>query len=162
MKTVDKTTVAKKETIEADWYTVDAEGQIVGRLATKIATVLMGKHKPIYTPHVECGDFVIVLNCDKIRFSGKSMAHDDNPYYTKKLAEKEYDRYTGYPGGYRVETGADLLEKNPTKIMHEAVRRMLPKNKLGRKMLAKLKLVVGDSHPHQAQNPVALPEYLLK
>ncbi|MCL4122990.1 UNVERIFIED_CONTAM: hypothetical protein GTU68_001109 [Idotea baltica] len=109
----------------------------------------MGKHKAIYTPHVECGDFVIVLNCDKIRFSGK------------KLAEKEYDRYTGYPGGRRIETGADLLEKNPTKIMHEAVRRMLPKNKLGRRMLAKLKLVVGDTHPHQAQNPVAMPEYLL-
>lgn len=146
----------------ADWYTVDARGRIVGRLATQLARVLMGKHKAIYTPHVHCGDFVIVLNCDQIRFSGKLMANADNPYFTKKLAQKEYDHYTGYPGGHRTETGAQLMEKNPTKILREAVRRMLPKNKMGRHMLDRLKLCVGGEHPHQAQSALPMPEYLLK
>ena len=157
MQTVQKTTVAKEQTIQRDWYVVDAEGEIVGRLATRLATILMGKHKPIYTPHVDCGDFLVVTNCDKVRFSGKKLNHPNNPNFTMKMARKEYDRYTGYPGGYRVETGADLLESKPTKILHEAVRRMLPKNKLGRKMLKKLKLYAGSGHPHQAQNPQELP-----
>lgn len=157
MQTVQKTTVAKKETIQSDWLQVDAEGQIVGRLATRIATVLMGKHKPIYTPHVLCGDFVVVTNCDQVRFSGKKIAHESNPHYTSKMAKKEYQYYTGYPGGQRVKTGADLLERNPTKILEEAVRRMLPKNKLGTKMLKMLKLYAGPNHPHQAQQPQDFP-----
>ena len=157
MQTVQKTTVAKKETIEPEWLHVDAEGQIVGRLATRIATVLMGKHKPIYTPHVLCGDFVVVTNCDQIRFSGKKIAHEGNPNFTKKMSQKEYARYTGYPGGRRTNTGADLLENQPTKILEEAVRRMLPKNKLGRKMLKMLKLYAGPNHPHQAQQPQDFP-----
>ncbi|QDT32974.1 50S ribosomal protein L13 [Thalassoglobus polymorphus] len=157
MQTVQKTTVAKKEEVVADWYLVDAKDAIVGRLATRIAVVLMGKHKPIYTPHVDCGDFVVVTNCDRVRFSGKKLSHDENPNFTKKMATKEYDYYTGYPGGHRVNTGAELLEQKPTKILEEAVRRMLPKNKLGRKMLKKLKLYAGSSHPHQAQSPQDLP-----
>lgn len=160
MKTVQKTYVAKKEEVKPDWFVVDAESQIVGRLATRIATVLMGKHKPSYTPHVDCGDFVVVVNCDKIRFSGKSLAHDEHPNYTRKLATKEYDYYTGYPGGRRVLTGSDLLERHPEKILHEAVRRMLPKSKLGRKMLTKLKLYAGPNHPHQAQQPGEFPAYV--
>lgn len=156
MQTVQKTTVAKKETVQTDWYVIDASEKIVGRLATRIATVLMGKHKPIYTPHVDCGDFVVVLNCDQIRFSGKKLTHADNANFTKKMAQKEYDYYTGFPGGRRVQTGAELIETNPTKILEEAVRRMLPKNKLGRKMLAKLKLYAGGNHPHQAQQPQEL------
>ncbi len=157
MQTVQKTTVAKKENVQAEWLQVDAQGQIVGRLATRIATVLMGKHKPIYTPHVDCGDFVVVTNCDQVRFSGKKIAHEGNPNFTSKMAKKEYGYYTGYPGGQRVKTGADLLERNPTKILEEAVRRMLPKNKLGSKMLKKLKLYAGPNHPHQAQQPQDFP-----
>ena len=160
VKTVEKSYVAKKETTTADWYVVDADSQIVGRLATRIATVLMGKHKPTYTPHVDTGDFVIVLNCEKVRFSGKAEAHDENPNFTRKLATKEYDHYTGYPGGRVVVTGAQMLERHPERILHEAVRRMLPKNKLGRKMLAKLKLYAGSQHPHQAQQPKDFPDYV--
>lgn len=157
MQLVQKTTVAKKEEVSPDWYTVDASEQIVGRLATRIAVILMGKHKPIYTPHVDCGDFVVVTNCDQVRFTGKKLAHADNPNFTKKMAQKEYDYYTGYPGGRRVNTGEEILATNPTKILEEAVRRMLPKNKLGRKMLQKLKLYAGANHPHQAQQPQELP-----
>ncbi|MEW4486875.1 50S ribosomal protein L13 [Thalassoglobus sp. JC818] len=160
VQTVQKTTLAREQDVTQNWYVVDADSEIVGRLASRIATVLMGKHKPIYTAHVDCGDFVVVLNCDKIRFSGKKLAHAENPNFTKKMARKEYDRYTGYPGGRRVETGAELIETNPTKILHEAVRRMLPKNKLGRKMLRKLKLYAGTNHPHQAQQPQNLPEWV--
>lgn len=161
MKTTVRSYVAKKEEVTPDWYSVDAEGMVVGRLATQLATILMGKHKPIYTPHVDCGDFVVVTNCDLVRFSGKDLANDANPYFTRKMATKEYERYTGYPGGQRVETGAELLERKPTKILYEAVRRMLPKSKLGRKMLTKLKLYAGATHPHQAQQPKDLPDYLL-
>lgn len=156
MSLVQKTTVAKAESVVPDWYVVDADSAVVGRLATRLATILMGKHKPIYTPHVDCGDFVIVVNCDKVRFTGKKLAHPDNPNFTKKMSLKEYDYYTGFPGGRRVQTGAELLESKPTKILYEAVRRMMPKNKLGRKMLKKLKLYPGAAHPHQAQNPETL------
>jgi len=154
---VQKTTVAKKEEVQPDWYVLDASEEIVGRLATRIATVLMGKHKAIYTPHVVCGDFVVVTNCDQVRFSGKKLAHADNPNFTKKMAQKEYDYYTGYPGGRRVNTGEQILATNPTKILEEAVRRMLPKNKLGTRMLKMLKLYAGANHPHQAQNPQEFP-----
>lgn len=155
-----KTFMLKKEDARSDWYVVDAAGEIVGRLATRLATVLMGKHKPTYTPHVDCGDFVIVLNVHQVRFSGKELAHPRHPHFSSKWLTKEYDRYTGYPGGRKVETAAQLLERRPELILQEAVRRMLPKNKLGRKMLKKLKLYTGGEHPHQAQQPRELPAYI--
>ena len=154
--------MAKDCDVEANWFVVDAEGQIVGRLATQIATVLMGKHKATYTPHVDCGDYVIVLNADKVRFSGNEVAHESHPYFTDKMLKKEYQRYTGYPSGQKIQTAAEILEKAPERIISEAVRRMLPKNKQGRHMLAKLKVYAGGEHPHQAQNPEDFPEYLLK
>ncbi|WP_437192916.1 50S ribosomal protein L13 [Planctomicrobium sp. SH527] len=160
MKTVQKSYIAKTEETNPEWFSIDGEGEIVGRLAVRIATVLMGKHKPEYTPHVDTGDFVVVLNCDKVKFSGKAVTDESNPYLTKKAVVKEYDHWTGYPSGRRVETAAELLKKHPERILSEAVRRMLPKTKLGRKMLSKLKLYAGTEHPHQAQNPKAFPEYV--
>jgi large subunit ribosomal protein L13 len=135
-----KTYMAKPGEVEQKWWLFDAEGKIVGRLATEIAMLLMGKHKPTYTPHVDTGDFVIVVNADKVVFTGK------------KWEQKRYTRYTGWPG-LRSETAEDRLARHPERILAEAVRRMLPKNKLGRKMLNKLKIYVGGEHPHQAQNP---------
>ncbi|SFI11041.1 50S ribosomal protein L13 [Planctomicrobium piriforme] len=160
MKTVQKTYVAKAETVSPEWFVIDGDAEIVGRLAVRIATVLMGKHKPGYTAHVDTGDFVVVLNCDKVRFTGKSVASSENPYFTSKTMKKEYDYWTGYPGGRRIDTAAELLIRHPEKVLSEAVRRMLPKSKLGRKMLSKLKLYVGTEHPHQAQNPQPFPEYV--
>lgn len=158
---MSKSFVAKKETVDSKWYVVDADNQIVGRLATKLATVLMGKHKPTYTPHVDCGDFVVVLNVDKVRFSGKPMTNAKHPNFTRKMETQTYEHYTFYPGGRRIRTAAELLDTKPEMILEEAVRRMLPKNKLGRKMLKKLKLYAGDQHPHQAQQPAELPgQYL--
>ncbi len=139
-----KTQSAKKETVKRDWYVVDAEGEIVGRLATKIATVLRGKHKPSYTPHVDTGDFVIVLNADKVRFTGN------------KLDQKEYIRYTGYPGGQRRRTAKEQLDKRPIKVIEDAVKGMLPKTKLGRAMYKKLFVYDAAEHPHAAQQPKAL------
>ena len=156
-----RSTMARNETVTHSWFVVDAGGHIVGRLATQIATVLMGKHRPDYTPHVDTGDYVVVLNAHRVRFSGKSMAHDSHPQFTKKMLRKIYQRYTGYPSGRRLTTAATVLEKAPERILHEAVRRMLPKSKLGRKMLDKLKIYCGDEHPHQAQNPQPFPEYLM-
>lgn len=153
--------MAKSETVDPDWYVVDADGQIVGRLAAKLATILMGKHKPTYTPHVDCGDYLVVLNADKVRFSGKSLAHESHPYFTTKMLTKTYEHYTGFPSGRRVQSAADVYDRKPEMILREAVRRMLPKNKLGRKMLSKLKLYSGTEHPHQAQSPADLPEHLL-
>jgi len=148
--------MAKNTDVQQDWHVVDADNQIVGRFASKLATILMGKHKPTYTPHVDCGDYVVVVNAEKVRFLGQSIAHETHPYFTDKMLNKEYDRYSGYPGGRRVTTAAKLLETKPEFILREAVRRMLPKSKLGRGMLDKLKLYVGESHPHQAQNPEPL------
>ncbi len=159
--TVIKTYMEKKETAKPRWFVVDADGAIVGRLATKLATVLMGKHKPTYTPHVDCGDYIVVVNADKVRFSGRPLSHESHPYFTEKMLKKEYQHYTGYPSGRRVETAAELLEKKPEKILQEAVRRMLPKNKLGRQMLKKLKLYPGAHHPHQAQQPEEMPAQYL-
>lgn len=153
--------MAKKEAVQPDWYVLDVDGMIVGRIATQLATVLMGKHKPSYTPHVDCGDYVIVLNCDRIRFTGKELAHDSHPYFTQKMLKKEYQRYTGYPSGQRIQTAAQVLERKPEFILSEAVRRMLPKSKLGRQMLKKLKLYTGTEHGHQAQQPQGFPEHLL-
>ena len=143
MLTTTKTYQAKPGEIEPQWLLVDATDQIVGRLANKIAVRLMGKHRPTYTPHVETGDVVVVVNAEKIRFTGKKWEH------------KEYRWYTGYPG-QKSETAGTRLENQPEKILSEAVRRMLPKNKLASKMLARLKIYVGPEHPHQAQNPEAV------
>ena len=150
--------MTKPAEVQPDWFVVDAEAQIVGRLATCIATVLMGKHKPTYTPHVDGGDCVVVLNADKIRMSGRTLPHPTNPHFTGKMLRKEYLRYSGYPGGLKTTTAAELLERKPEMILSEAVRRMLPKNKLQAKMLKRLKIYTGTTHPHQAQNPQPMPE----
>ena len=134
------TTMAKTHEVEQKWLLVDATDKIVGRLASEIAVILMGKHRPIYTPHVDTGDFVVVVNVEKVHFTGKKWDH------------KTYAWYTGYPG-QRTITAGDRLAKRPEMILREAVRRMLPKNKLGVAMLSKLKLYVGSNHPHQAQQP---------
>ena len=137
---VTKTYMAKPDEVEAQWWLVDATGKVVGRLASDIAVILMGKNKPTYTPHVDTGDFVVVTNVEKVVFTGK------------KWEKKQYTWYTGYPG-QKSESAARRMERKPEMILHEAVRRMLPKNKLATKMLSKLKLYVGSEHPHQAQQP---------
>lgn len=136
-----KTYMAKKSTLRNNWCLVDANHQIVGRLATKIARILMGKHKATYTPHLDNGDFVVVLNVESLRFTGK------------KLEDKVYRRYTGYLSGLRERKAADLMAKEPAKVLWLAVKRMMPKTKLGRKMLGKLKIYTGPEHPHSAQEP---------
>ncbi len=133
------TTMAKKGSVERKWFHVDASGQVVGRLASRIAPILMGKHKPIYTPHVDCGDFVVVTNCEKVVFTGK------------KWIKKEYRHHTGLMGGLKVEPAARVRDRHPDRILRMAVRRMLPKTKLGRAMLKKLKIYAGPEHPHTAQ-----------
>ena len=148
-----KSYLAKAGEVKPVWMLVDAEGQVVGRLAVKLATILMGKHKPTYTPHVDCGDFIVVINAEKVRFGGRRMAHPSHPHFTAKMMSKEYDHYTGYPGGRKVRPAAELLDRRPEEILRLAVRRMLPKNKLGRHMLKKLKLYRGTTHPHQSQAP---------
>ncbi len=134
---------AKASEVDQAWWYVDATDQILGRLATKIATVLMGKHKPTYTPHVDTGDFVVVTNADKVSVTGS------------KADSMVYARYSYYPGGYK-ETGfRRMMERHPERILQESVRRMLPKNALGRRMLKKLKVYASDTHPHTAQQPQA-------
>ena len=135
------TQVAKQSDIKRSWYVVDLEGKILGRAATEIARVLRGKHKAIFTPSVDTGDFVIVLNAGKVRLTGN------------KLADKFYHRHTGYPGGIRSISAEKLLEKTPEDLIKKAVRGMLPKNKLGRQMFRKLKVYAGSEHPHTAQQP---------
>ena len=135
-----KTYMAKPGAVEQKWLLVDDTDKIVGRLAGEIAVILMGKHRPTYTPHVDTGDFIVVVNCEKVRFSGK------------KWEQKTYAWYTGYPGQKTIKA-ADRLARRPEMILHEAVRRMLPKSKLGKAMLDKLKLYAGPNHPHQAQQP---------
>ncbi|MBW1678931.1 MAG: 50S ribosomal protein L13 [Deltaproteobacteria bacterium] len=132
---------ANKDQIEKSWQLVDAENKILGRLASKIAVVLKGKNKPIYTPHVDTGDFVVVINAQKVKLTGR------------KLKEKMYYHHSGYPGGLKSIAAEDLLQKKPEEVIRKAVRGMLPKNKLGRKMLKKLKVYSGNDHPHQAQQP---------
>ena len=136
-----KTFMAKKNQIEQKWLLVDAEGAILGQMAAKIAPILMGKTKPTYTPHVDTGDYVIVVNADKIQLTGK------------KAANKEYDYYTHHPGGHKYISFSDMMAKKPEKVVELAVKRMLPKNKLGRAMLKKLKVYRGPEHDHQAQKP---------
>lgn len=139
-----KTKSAKKEEVERNWFVVDAESDVVGRLATRIATVLRGKHKASYTPHVDTGDYVIVINAEKVRFSGS------------KMDQKEYQRYSGYPGGQKSRTASEVVEKKPEMIMEAAVRGMLPKTRLGRQMIKKLFVYTGPEHPHAAQKPESL------
>ena len=136
-----KTYVTKPAEVERKWYVVDAEGQTLGRLATKIASVLRGKHKPTYSPSVDNGDFVIVVNAEKIHVTGR------------RLEQKKYYRHSGYMGGLTEITLRQQLERNPDRVITSAVRGMLPKNKLGRKMFRKLKVYAGPEHPHQAQQP---------
>lgn len=126
------------------WYIADAEGQVLGRLASRIASVLRGKHTPAFTPHVDAGDFVIVVNAGSVRLTGK------------KLADKTYVRHSGYPGGIRQVTAQQVLDKQPTRVIREAVEGMLPKNRLGRRLATKLKVYAGPDHPHRAQKPVPL------
>ncbi len=145
MKTANKSFQAKPHEIEQKWYVVDATDQVLGRLAARIATVLMGKNKPTYTPHVDTGDFVVVLNAGAIKVTGS------------KLDTVTYQRYSGYPGGQKNILMKTMLERHPERVLRDAVRRMLPKNTLATKMLSKLKLYTGNEHPHQAQNPESLP-----
>ncbi|GAB4529389.1 MAG: 50S ribosomal protein L13 [Anaerolineae bacterium] len=139
-----KTYSAKPHEVQREWFVIDAQGLTLGRLATRIASVLRGKHKPVYTPHVDCGDYVIVVNADKINVTGQ------------KLDQKVYYRHTGYPGGLRQVTLRRRLQTHPERVIESAVRGMLPKNRLGRKMFKKLKVYAGPDHPHQAQQPKPL------
>ncbi len=139
-----QTTFAKPGDVKATWHKVDARGQVLGRMATTVATVLMGKHRPEYTPHVDCGDFVVITNASGIVLTGR------------KAEQKKKLRFSGYPGGLRSDSFGDVLESKPELLVKDAVRRMLPKNRLGRQMLSKLKIYAGDEHPHAAQQPKPL------
>ncbi|MEM9365843.1 MAG: 50S ribosomal protein L13 [Planctomycetota bacterium] len=140
---VQRSFMAKTGQIKRDWFVVDASDEVLGRLASDIAVVLMGKHRPDYTPHVDCGDHVVVVNADKVGMTGN------------KMQDRHYTWYTGYPG-LRLESYQDRLDRKPEDLLRHAVRRMLPKNKLGRKMLSKLKIYAGSEHPHTAQQPSEL------
>ena len=140
-----KSYMAKNGEIEAKWHVVDASDKVLGRLATKVATILMGKHRPEYTPHVDTGDFVVVLNAANVRVTGAN-----------KPTQRVYQRYSRYPGGQKEVTLEQMMETKPELVVSEAVRRMLPKNRLGAAMLKKLKVYSGADHPHQAQQPEAL------
>jgi large subunit ribosomal protein L13 len=131
----------KKEEVQRNWYLIDAKGQILGRLASKLAYLLQGKHRPDFTPHVDQADFFVIINADKIKLTGK------------KLDQKVYWRHSGYMGGLKLETARKLLEKKPEMLIHLAVKRMLPRNRMRPKLLKKLKIYSGPNHPHTAQNP---------
>ncbi|MDI3471994.1 MAG: large subunit ribosomal protein [Thermotogaceae bacterium] len=137
----NRTKFFKKEEVDKKWYVIDAENKVLGRLATRIAAILQGKNKPEYTPNNDCGDYVIVTNCEKVVLTGK------------KLDEKKYYRHSGYLGNLKVKTAGEILRKNPEFLIKQAVKGMLPKNKLGKRMLKKLKVYAGPEHPHQAQKP---------
>lgn len=139
-----KTVSANKETVLKEWILVDAEGEILGRLASKVAMILRGKNKPSFTPHVDCGDNVIVINAEKIRLTGN------------KMEEKQYVRHTGYPGGQRFSTPDQIMRKNPSKIIETSVKGMLPKNRLGSELFRNLHVYAGPSHSHEAQKPKAI------
>ena len=134
-----KSFLAKKADIQPKWHVVDAEGKILGRMATQIADMLRGKDQPTYTPHTDSGDYVVVINAEKVKLTGD------------KLEQKEYDRYTGFMGGYRVRTAKEMLVKHPTHLVEHAVKGMLPKNTLNREIIKKLKVYAGAEHPHKAQ-----------
>ena len=139
-----KTVSANKATVEKEWYIVDAKDVVLGRLATVVAMVLRGKHKPSFTPHVDCGDSVIVINAEQIKLTGK------------KMTEKQYIRHSGYPGGQRTQNPEDLLSKKPTAVVEKAVKGMLPKSRLGNAIFNNLHVYAGDVHPHEAQQPKEL------
>jgi large subunit ribosomal protein L13 len=139
-----KTEVAKKETVNHQWFVVDAENVVLGRLATQVANVLRGKNKPIFTPSVDTGDFVVIINAEKIALTGN------------KIADKVYYSHSGYPGGIKSTTAGELLTKKPEELIRKAVKGMLPKNKLARHMIKKLKVYSGSAHPHDAQQPAQL------
>jgi large subunit ribosomal protein L13 len=139
-----KTHSTKPSEIEREWYVVDAEGQTLGRLASEIAKILKGKHKPIYAPHLDTGDFVVVINAEKVHVTGR------------KMDQKMYYHYSGYPGGLTAISLRDQLKKHPTRVIRSAVKGMLPHNRLGRAMMRKLKVYAGATHPHEAQQPRAL------
>jgi large subunit ribosomal protein L13 len=136
------TFMATPQTVQRRWLVIDASDQVVGRLAVLIANILRGKHRPEYTPHIDTGEFVIVVNAEKVRFTGR------------KLETKTYHWYTRYPGGYKSATAKEWMAKHPDRILRMAVQRMVPRNRLGRQMMTKLKIYAGPSHPHQAQQPV--------
>ncbi|HET8828499.1 MAG TPA: 50S ribosomal protein L13 [Pelobium sp.] len=136
-----KTVSANKKTVDKQWVVVDAQGEILGRLSSNIAKVIRGKNKPSFTPHVDCGDNVIVINADKVKLTGD------------KMSDKVYVRYTGYPGGQRFITPKELMAKHPTRVIEKAVRGMLPKTRLGRAIFKNLYIYAGNEHPHAAQNP---------
>lgn len=139
-----RTEVAKKETVNHQWFVVDAENVVLGRLATQVANVLRGKHKPMYTPSVDTGDFVVIVNAEKVALTGN------------KMADKVYYSHSGFPGGIKSSTAAAMLSKKPEELIRKAVKGMLPKNKLARHMLKKLKVYSGGAHPHEAQQPAQL------
>lgn len=139
-----KSYMAKAETVERKWYLVDAEGMVLGRLASQVAAILRGKHKPIYTPHVDCGDHVVIINADKVVLTGR------------KLDEKLYRHHTGYPGGLKEVKYRDLMEKKPEFAVYEAIRCMMPKGPLGRQMLTKVRIYRGSEHKQAAQKPEVL------
>ena len=139
-----KTYMAKKSDIKRDWYVIDAEGQTLGRLAAKVATVLRGKHKAIYTPHVDCGDYVIVINAEKVNLTGN------------KLDQKMYYNHSGYPGGLRERNARTMIEQYPEEMVERAIKGMLPKGRLGRQMYKKLFVYSGNEHKHMAQQPKEL------
>ena len=142
---LNKTFSAPAHNVERKWYIVDATGLVLGRLATRIATVLRGKHKPTFTPHVDTGDFVIVINAGKVVVTGQ------------KAEQKYYTWHTGHIGGFRTRTYKQMIEKHPERVIEHAVKGMLPKNTLGRQIYKKLKVFTGDDHPHKAQHPTELP-----
>ncbi len=139
-----KTFMQRPEDVKRNWFVVDAQGEILGRLATKIATILRGKNKPEYTPHVDTGDHIVVINAEKVRVTGK------------KMSDKKYQTYSGYPGGQKEYSLQTMLKDKPEEVIRRAVKGMLPHNTLGRKMLTKLKIYKGSEHPHSAQNPQEL------
>ena len=139
-----KTFQAKKESVVHQWYLVNAEGKVLGRLATELAMILRGKKKPIYTPHVDTGDFVVVVNANKVALTGK------------KMKDKMYYHHSGHPGGFKTTSAEKLLSRKPTELIRLAVKGMLPKNSLGRQMITKLKIYAGPNHRHEAQAPIPL------
>lgn len=145
-----KSMIPKADPNNRKWYVVDADGQVLGRLASQIAYVLKGKHKPQYTPHLDMGDHIVVVNADKIRTTGR------------KNDQKRYNRYSGYPGGLRSHSMAETLQKHPEQVLSKAVKGMLPKNRLGRKMIKKLRIYTGPEHPHSAQQVEKWPTNLRK
>jgi large subunit ribosomal protein L13 len=133
--------MAKTGSVPQRWFVIDATDKIVGRLAVQIATILRGKHRPEYTPHIDTGEYVIVINAEKVRFSGK------------KMQTKTYQHYSHHPGGQKIVSARELIEKHPERVLEAAVRRMVPRNRLGRQQMTKLKIYAGNQHPHQAQQP---------